>query len=142
MAKMLSVPCIRVRQKGKEIYLFQISGKKLLSLSFIQRRSENSRGIQRALKRDRANKIGRFIDSEKGMFPNAIIVNIEQKAKFIPSKEDGDIGILELEDKQGSLWIVDGQHRLFGFEHSEQDFPVIVSSLIDASLEEKKTFFF
>lgn len=133
----ISEPCIRVKQHGEDIYVFQISGKKLLSISYVARRSEDiKKGIQRILKKGRIKKIANYIDSEGSMFPNSIIVNIEQKdSKFIPSKEDKNVGTIEFNNKPESIWIVDGQHRIHGFDKSETDFPVIVSALINADLE-------
>ena len=138
----LSLDAIRLEQSGQELYVFKISGKKLLELSYVDRRAESKSGIQRMLKTSRTKKIGKFIDSDDGMFPNSIIVNIEGKADFRPDSKNAEQGTLEIEDKEHSMWIVDGQHRVNGFSHSEKDFDVIVTGLVNADTSKCAAIFY
>ncbi len=73
---------------------------------------------QRLVKRARLNQIGSFLDGG-GFFPNSILVNFKKRVRFDirQSYEDRQIhfGDLYLPDAYKTAWIIDGQHRLYGF---------------------------
>jgi DNA sulfur modification protein DndB len=83
---------------------------------------------QRLIKKSRLKEIHNFIDEEKGYFPNSVIVNIvSEKARklvFEPSSNQvtdaiSRIGVLHLPKKYRSAYIIDGQHRLYGYSNSQ-----------------------
>ena len=62
-------------------------------------------------------------------------------AKFVQTS--GDLGTLEIPNKKGAVWIIDGQHRLGGFEKIREKFvfeekltvsPDLYKSLMDYEL--------
>jgi len=115
---------------GKTFYSFSIDPKVLLKISYVLHRndttSETSDAYQRLIKKRRLKQIGDFID-KGGYFPNSIIINIQEKhLKFEPAtriQHDSktDFGILHLPRKFKSAFIIDGQHRLFGYSKSVVD---------------------
>jgi DGQHR domain-containing protein len=88
---------------------------------------------QRLVKKSRLKAIGEFIRGG-GYFPTNILINFDEKRRFEKkaSDEAADVqfGNLYLPDKFKSAWIVDGQHRLYGYsfidpKYSKQNVAVI-----------------
>ncbi|PLW79927.1 hypothetical protein C0585_05255 [Candidatus Woesearchaeota archaeon] len=77
------------------------------------------------INKNRLKKIEKFIKNG-GYFPNSIIINIDtnRKMKFEKAKNEHhsnlDLGVLELPQKYKSAFIIDGQHRLYGYSNLEQ----------------------
>ncbi len=101
----------------------------LLKIAFVNHRSlndpEGAPAYQRLVSRSRILEIGKFIKGE-GYFPTNILVNFTKPVRFDKSSTDdiADIsfGKLYLPDKYRSAWIIDGQHRLYGFSPIEDSF--------------------
>ena len=119
------VPAIRGKMGGHTYYSFMVEPVKLLKLGYILHRSKANKNLmptyQRLIKRPRLRAIRAFID-KGGFFPNSIIVNIESNRapKFdLASKQvegtQSRVGILHLPMKYRTLFIIDGQHRLYGY---------------------------
>jgi DGQHR domain-containing protein len=99
-------------------------------------------GIQRKLSAARVKKIKEYVTSVDATFPNSIIIAMPEK--YIQLKNN----ILEIDyknEKEGKVAkILDGQHRLAGFEENngkfidkegnEQDFEVLVTIFVEADL--------
>jgi len=121
----LEVPAIKYSNAKSKFYSFGIEPEKLLKLSYVAHRSStmdsNVEQYQRMFKKDKLNKIRNFITQEKGIFPNSIIVNFNtsKTLKFKSIQEDknknSQLGLLTLPPEYGSAWIIDGQHRLYGY---------------------------
>jgi DNA sulfur modification protein DndB len=75
---------------------------------------------QRMVKPSRLAAIGRYID-DGGTFPTNIVINFKQDNLHFDVKEkfgDTATGILKLPGLYGSAWVVDGQHRLYGYAYA------------------------
>jgi len=88
---------------------------------------------QRLVKRSRLKSIGDFIKAG-GYFPTNVLINFDEKRRFDRQTRDENtevqFGQLHLPDKYKSAWIVDGQHRIYGYstidpEYSKQNVAVI-----------------
>jgi DNA sulfur modification protein DndB len=116
------VPAIRAKIGGHQAYYFLIPPERLLPIAFVNHRSlrdaSGNPAYQRLVKRARLNQIGAFLDGG-GFFPNSILVNFKKRVRFDikQSYEDRQIafGDLSLPDAYKTAWIIDGQHRLYGF---------------------------
>jgi DGQHR domain-containing protein len=108
------------------VYSFFIPGGELLRVAGISRlgRSSNGslEGFQRADIKRHVAAITEFLDSGKVLFPNAIILAVSSRVRFVRSRGKepdgastaGEIGTLYLPtDSDGcpAAWIVDGQQR-------------------------------
>jgi DNA sulfur modification protein DndB len=121
----VQVPATRGMAGGKPFYAFLISPFELLRISYISHRFKTSdddlQTYQRMVKPSRLKQIGKFID-DGGKFPTNIIVNFktEQNLRFDQKETFGDTatGILHLPGQYGSAWVIDGQHRLYGYSHA------------------------
>jgi len=115
-------PAIRGKLGGKKFYCFVTTPRHLLKISFVNHRSlndpEGAPTYQRLISRSRIRDIGAFI-KKGGYFPNNILVNFTRPIRFDRLAEDEGSGVtfgqLHLPDKYRSAWIIDGQHRLYGF---------------------------
>ncbi|UAY51282.1 DGQHR domain-containing protein [Ferruginibacter albus] len=125
------IPAIEGKMGGYTYYSFSIEPEKLLKIGYILHRNKANEDMmptyQRIIKKARLKEIHNFIDEEKGFFPNSIIVNIlsdrNKNIKFERSSLQAPnslsrIGILHLPKKYQSAYIIDGQHRLYGYSNS------------------------
>ncbi len=116
----IRVQVIRLTQKGLEMYIGKLAAKDLIKLSDVDKFEEKElTGYQREVYRERTSELVEYL----GECPVAIIPGIFvsiRNAKFIP--QSGDVGILEIFNKKGSIWIIDGQHRIGGFERIRNKF--------------------
>jgi DGQHR domain-containing protein len=116
------VPAIKGKLGGKAFYCFVTTPRDLLKIAFVNHRSlndpEGAPTYQRLVVRSRMRDIGDFIRAG-GYFPNNLIINFQRSVRFdkiVPDEGTGVIyGQLYLPDRYRSAWIIDGQHRLYGF---------------------------
>jgi DNA sulfur modification protein DndB len=143
-----SVPAVRGRIGGRRFFQFTIEPERLLKLAFISHRArldaETVGAYQRMLKRGRLAAIRKYIE-DGGVFPTNVVVNFRNKVRFDPSadKPDGDVvfGTLYLPKTYKSAWVIDGQHRLYGFAGSKwsasMQLPVLAFEQLEPAEEAK-----
>lgn len=120
------VPAFRITYQDKHFYNFFVNAEILRKIAYVCRlESQEKAGFQRMLDEKKLIKIGAFLD-KGGMFYNNIIIAFENEPKFIEEKSKIttylpnylQFGALELPKVYCSAWVIDGQHRLFGFTRS------------------------
>ena len=121
------LPATRGRVGNTTFYSFLISPHELLRVAYIShmRRTSNDdlATYQRMVKPARLKSIGAYID-EGGTFPTNIVVNIKREVlRFDVQERFGETatGMLELPGQYGSAWVIDGQHRLYGYAYAGRD---------------------
>lgn len=122
-----------LQQKGTKLYLFAMNSKALSQVSYATVRSENDpKEIQRLLSKKRAKEIGQYIQQADSLMPTAIVINLRPEVKISPTGEPNEVAITFPDDGAESTkkyaYILDGQHRLEGFNHSGGltfDLPVV-----------------
>ncbi len=148
------VPALKSKMGGHTFYTFNMVPEDLLKIAYVHRRtgttsfSNITKAYQRVIKKSRIQKIEEFIE-EGGIFPGAIILNFHRnfpKEEIIGSKSHLD----QLDDCSkpvaitippyyGCAWIIDGQHRLYGFSDSDKKFtetlPIVAYVGEDVSFE-------
>lgn len=118
----IRVPAVRGKLGGKMFYSFVSTPKQMLKIAFVNHRSLNdpagAPSYQRLVSRTRLRQISRFIHGG-GFFPTNILVNFASKCRFEQVAKDEDtnvvFGNLYLPCRYRSAWIIDGQHRLYGY---------------------------
>jgi DNA sulfur modification protein DndB len=121
------VPATRGRMGDRIFYNFLMSPYDLLRIAYISHKAKTSNDdldtYQRMIKPARLKAIGEYID-HGGKFPTNIVINIqtENRLNFVIKErfEDTASGILHLPGLYGSAWVVDGQHRLYGYAYAER----------------------
>lgn len=127
--KDIKVPAIKGKLGGRNFYSFVSTAAQLLKICFVNHRTLADPlalpTYQRLVKKSRLKSIGAFI-ADGGFFPTNILINFDSKVRFEKKEknEDTDVqfGDLYLPDRYKSAWIVDGQHRLYGYSVVEQSF--------------------
>lgn len=120
------LPAIRGKIGGEVFYSFVTTPRNLLKIAYINHQALNHPdgrpAYQRMISSKRIKEIGSFIE-KGGYFPTNILVNFVKRPRFdlIPNSENTDpnikFGWLTLPSTYKSAWIIDGQHRLYGFSH-------------------------
>lgn len=122
------VAATRGQMGGTKFYSFLMSPYDLLKISYVSHRSRTGNDdidtYQRLVKPNRLKQIGQYIDSG-GKFPTNIVINLRtsDQLRFDPKGEkfgETQTGTLYLPALYGSAWIIDGQHRLYGYAYSER----------------------
>lgn len=115
------IPAIKGKSGSTEFYYFLVRPSDLLKISYIHHRKLKSKGIyenpyQRMVNKKRIEDIRDFI-KKGGHFSNNVIINFKRSPDMIikGSSEGIEFGILTLPNFYKSAWVIDGQHRLFGY---------------------------
>jgi DNA sulfur modification protein DndB len=126
------IPAIRGSMGGYTYYSFAVEPARLLKMAYVLHRNQANDELmptyQRIIKKSRLKKVGEFVGSG-GFFPNSIILNIDSgrrrkgDLRFEPSGKSASqakIGILHLPQTYRAAYVIDGQHRLYGYANSSR----------------------
>lgn len=129
----IRIPALRGTMGGHEYYMLSIEPAKLLKIGFVLHRTKVNTQIsmptyQRLLVPSRLKGIGEFID-KGGYFPNTVIVNFDDsnkknKVQFEQAAGGADdtktkLGYLTIPNAYCIAYIIDGQHRVYGYAGSK-----------------------
>jgi DGQHR domain-containing protein len=127
----VTVPAVRGKFGPHTYYSFVVSARHLLKIAFVNHQALNhpdgKPAYQRMINKKRIADIGTFIQ-KGGYFPTNLLVNFVDNCRFdlISNKENADkntkFGWLYLPGKYKSAWVIDGQHRLYGFSNIDPHF--------------------
>lgn len=126
----IKLKVIKAIQPIGSFYISKISCRELLQMSAVDRRhittDDEVLGVQRPLKTDKIQEIKRYLTTKNATFPNSIIVNVARRN--VVNETDTE---LELKCQDDTFTIIDGQHRLFGFEdYKEGIFELILTIFV------------
>lgn len=123
------VVATRGQMGGDTFYTFLIRPDELLKIAYVGHKAsrdiENLDTYQRMLQPRRLKKIAEYIN-DGGKFPTNIVVNLKthknEKLRFDETKkyDNGSLGVLHLPQNYASAWIIDGQHRLYGYAYARE----------------------
>lgn len=142
----IKVAAIRGKLGGRPFYSFITTPRHLLKIAFVNHQALNHPdgrpAYQRMIAPSRIREIEGFIKSG-GYFPTNILINFTEKCRFdlLPNKDNVDtnikFGTLYLPNKYKSAWVIDGQHRLYGYSHLDDNW--LEQSLAVIAFEEMDT---
>ncbi len=123
LAESLNLSVIKLRQKELTLYTGKMKVKDLLRIyGVFSFEEETLEGYQRELYENKVNDLYRYlIDCPVAVMPG-LFISIREGVKYVPrfkidsNEKDDDIGTLNVPIKKGAIWIIDGQHRMGGFE--------------------------
>jgi DNA sulfur modification protein DndB len=117
-----------------EMYMFTLPAEKLLKMAVVLRKAQGSAfAYQRILAKKRLPKIGTFLGTPSAVVPTNIIVHLSDDVsvdeiphdlkdatgkKVLVARQDHKLVALTFPLRYGSVELIDGQHRLFGFVHA------------------------
>ena len=123
------VPAIQGKMGGYTYYSFSIEPERMLKIGYVLHRSEANQNMmptyQRIIKKKRLKDVRAFIENG-GYFPNSIIISIDTNGKGLTFDQSSlkvestisKLGILHIPKRYRSAYIIDGQHRLYGYSDS------------------------
>ncbi|MBO9695915.1 MAG: DGQHR domain-containing protein [Sphingopyxis sp.] len=125
----IEVPAIEGTMGDKTYYMFSLEPETLLKIGFVLHRTRANEAemptYQRLLVPSRLKGITKFIDGG-GYFPNSAILNFnerEAKLDFQPHARSKDsesrTGVLKIPNAFAIAYIIDGQHRIYGYANSK-----------------------
>ena len=156
MNEKLTVRALCVKQnRDTNLISFYVDSSQLLKIADISRVKKNNEGkllgYQRGAVNSHINEIVEYLNSEKIIFPNSIIMAMSSEVNFKQSRgpQVGDPncipGTLEIpikEDGEKVAWIVDGQQRTMALTKSKvKDLMVPVTAFISDDFEVHRTQF-
>lgn len=147
----VKVPATRGKLGGKYFYSFVTTPRHLLKIAFVNHRTlddpEGYPTYQRLIQKSRLKAIGKYI-SDGGFFPNNLLINFVKAPRFdILQKDtvtDVHFGNLYLPNTYKSAWVIDGQHRLYGYAGLTEDYldqKLVVVAFEGISKEEEANMF-
>ena len=120
------VVATRGKMGGETFYTFLIRPDDLLKIAYVGHKAsrdiENLETYQRMLQPRRLQKIADYINGG-GKFPTNIVINLKTGKKtelqfdVMDKSGEGAMGTLHLPSNYASAWIIDGQHRLYGYAY-------------------------
>jgi DGQHR domain-containing protein len=127
---LIEVKVIRLIQKEIEMYVGKMKVDDILGLYELDKfKEEELEGYQREQYEERTSELVEYLEKCPLAIMPALLVSL-RKARF--DSQDGDLGLLRIPRRKGSLWIIDGQHRIGGFSKIRDKF--VFSKTIDPSL--------
>ncbi len=146
------VPAIQGKMGGHTYYSFSIEPEKLLKIGYVLHRTRANEDMlptyQRLIKKARLKSVSEFINNTKtpGYFPNSIVINIVDPKKKIQFEQANTqvpnaiskVGVLHLPKEYKSAFIIDGQHRLYGYADSKYRFSNTIPVVAFVNLEKSE----
>lgn len=125
----IEVPAIEGRMGAKTYYMFSLEPHLLLKLGFVLHRTRANEAemptYQRLLVPSRLSGITKFIE-KGGYFPNSAIINFSEKGSKIEfqahqrlADSNSRTGVLKIPNCYAIAYIIDGQHRIYGYANSK-----------------------
>jgi len=132
----ISVKVFKLAQKEIEMYVGKMKVNEILELYELDRfKEEELEGYQREMYEERTSELVEYLAKCPLAVMPALLVSL-RKTEF--ETTDDDFGVLKIPRKKGSIWIIDGQHRIGGFGKIRDRFvfsktiaPSLFSSLMD-----------
>lgn len=105
---------LKIEQNGHLIYVTTIPIDDLFEYCVVERRNENpTEGFQRRLSESRADEIAEYLNSEDNSIPINIVLSAQSEAEFVHVRENKAISFKRV---PGAFVILDGQHRMWGYQ--------------------------
>ena len=117
-----------------DCYVTVMNAKTIFEISEVSRVDTNPQeGYQRYLNEKRANDIAQYLDSEN-IIPGAIILSAQEGCNI---NYDSEKMMLSIDRSNGKLFVIDGQHRLYGASKANKNIslPVCIFKGLDLKQE-------
>jgi DGQHR domain-containing protein len=109
-----SYRALQIVQNGTRFYFATIPVDELFPFSFVARRDEEpTAGFQRALNEARADDIAQYLAEGTGSIPSNIVLSAQSGTNL---KYTARAGSISFHPHPGAFLVLDGQHRLWGYQ--------------------------
>ena len=114
----ISYPALLLVQNRHRFYFATIPVDDLFPSCFVARRDEDPvAGFQRALNETRADDIANYLADGTGSIPSNIVLSAQEAAEFRYERKTKSISFTA---KRSAFLVLDGQHRLWGYQKCSQ----------------------
>jgi DGQHR domain-containing protein len=135
--KLASYRALMLSQNGRRFYFATIPVDELFAYCYVARRDEDPiHGFQRALNESRAQDIARYLADGDGSIPSNIVLSAQNVASLKYQPKAGSISFTQA---PYAFLVLDGQHRLWGYEKCKirHRVPVAIYSGLSRATESK-----
>lgn len=135
MLERLSYTALLITQGEENLYSVSMPSEVLARTCFIDTRNEEPEsGFQRMLNRQRAQDIANYIDSGAGTIPGSIVLSAQEAAE---ARYESKKRTFSFNNHKRSFLVLDGQHRVFGFQlaKSRMRVPVVIYMGLSRAME-------
>jgi DGQHR domain-containing protein len=133
--KQINFPAFNIGSDDVECYVSAMSAKEIVKVATVSRISEDAdKGYQRHLDQKRVKEITSYIDNGN-IIPGSVILSVQKGCDASYDKKKKELKIKLSEGNY--LFVIDGQHRLYGASLCEQDvnLPVCIFTNLDTKQE-------
>lgn len=145
--KKIIMPVLELEQPIGKFYIGVLESRDLVNISFADVRRPDGRdieryiGTQRDLSEGRVSEIKKYVTMVDACFPTGIILAISKEYVQLTRSDDG-LPALSIDSDNKVAKIIDGQHRIAGFQNYNGDpFYLNVTIFIDMDLEDQAMVF-
>lgn len=136
-----TIKIIKASQRIGDFYVGVVPYKDLYEMSTVDIRhiteDDEVVGIQREIRDEKVRSIKKYLTTVNASFPNSIILNVNNENVVTVSDDE-----IVLRKKDDTFTIIDGQHRLKGFEdYTDYPFDLIVTIFINLDLSKQAELF-
>lgn len=112
--ELVSYSAVPLEQNEQRFYFTTIPVSSLFPYCFVARRNEDPKtGFQRRLNHNRAEDIANYLHDGLGSIPTNIVLSAQPEASV---EYNGRSKIISYSKMPGAFLVLDGQHRLWGYE--------------------------
>lgn len=139
----MEYPCITFQQRPEQdtirFCLFEAPVKDILEWSSVPRLSHDKKdGVQRQKSDFRVKGIAKFLSQEaRNTIPTALVIAFSKDSYQLKTDPAGQQLIVLNADKKDEVFVIDGQHRLYGMHAFNPNARAPVVGILDASNDEK-----
>ena len=138
MSERISIRAVNIGNDDIGCYVSVMSAKQIYAMSTVVRiKDDPDNGYQRLLVEKRARDISEYLDNGN-IIPGSIILSAQAGTDF-SYKADEDM--LEIDTSSCPLFVIDGQHRLYGANMSKQDVKLPVCIFTGLNLKQEVQYF-
>lgn len=143
------VVATRGRMGGVTYYSFLIEPSRLLKIAYVLHRTTANDDLmptyQRVIKKARLRSVANFVRNG-GYFPNSIIISVDfgrRGPSFELMTPPGEgtfptVGVLQLPPVYRAAYVIDGQHRLYGYADSDRVADDLIPVVAFANLDQRE----
>jgi DGQHR domain-containing protein len=137
--RLVSLSASLIRQGKWRLYTLTLPSELLADTCVVTTRIEDPRaGFQRELEQRRAQDIADYIDTGFGTIPGSIILSAQPEAEF---QYDSGKKLIQFRHNRRAFFILDGQHRVYGFSMAKKRLRVPVVIYKDLSRQDETRLF-
>src|SRR2546430_156705 len=108
---------MKLKQKGIPMYFGKMRARDLVDVADVDTfEAEELEGYQRELMRKRTEDIRNYLVNCPIAVMPSVFISLQDRAKFVETDVARGLGTIDIPREKGAVGMIDGQHRIAGFE--------------------------